>query len=149
MFVVHVFRGRLTMESQTLGHENIGIVVEVGSDVSVIKKGDRVVVNADLEESLDNADTEDRGILGISIPGVIPKRDGGQAEYVRVPWADANCLVVPPGREHELDYILLADIWPTAWWALDRAEQVFGDTVVVFGAGTFPYLRLVCELISS
>ena len=54
---------------------------------------------------------------------------------MRVPNAEVNFIMLPPGDEHELDYLLLADIWPTAWWALDAAGQVFGDIVVVFGAG--------------
>jgi threonine dehydrogenase-like Zn-dependent dehydrogenase len=54
-----------------------------------------------------------------------------------VPFANANLLVLPPGNEHELDYLLLADIWPTAWHALECAGQVLGDTVVVFGASGF------------
>ena len=54
---------------------------------------------------------------------------------MRVPFAAQNLLIVPDGKQNELDYLLLADIWPTAWWALDRAEQVIGDTVAVFGAG--------------
>jgi threonine dehydrogenase-like Zn-dependent dehydrogenase len=57
--------------------------------------------------------------------------NGGQAQFMRVPNANANVLVVPPGDEHELDYLLLADIWPTAWFALDAAGKVLGDRVVV------------------
>lgn len=50
--------------------------------------------------------------------------DGGQAQFMRVPFANANLLILPPGNEHELDYLLLADIWPTAWYALECAGQV-------------------------
>jgi len=63
--------------------------------------------------------------------------DGGQAEYMRVPFADDNLLKLEPGTGKELDYLLLADIFPTAWWGLECAGQVVGDTVVVFGAGEF------------
>ena len=70
-------------------------------------------------------------------PG-IPQLNGGQASFVRVPFANVNLLPLPPGDENELDYLLLADNWPAAWWALECAGQVLGDTVVVFGAGIFP-----------
>lgn len=114
----------------------MGIVEEVGDDVSVIKKGDRVVVNCDIEEPFDNGNDEDRGTFGFGpIPPLNLLHQGGQAEYMRVPWATHNLIVIPPGKKNELDYLLLADIWPTAWWALDCADQVIGDTVVVFGAG--------------
>lgn len=121
----------------TFGHENIGIVEEVGEDITTLKKGDRVVVDALFDEATANTDVEEVSSLGIgNYPG-FPQRDGGQANYLLVPNANVNLLPVPAGDEHELDYILLADIWPTAWFALESAEQVIGDTVVVFGAGNY------------
>ena len=56
---------------------------------------------------------------------------------MRVPFANSSLLVVPSGDQFELDYLLLADILPTAWWALECAGQVLGDTVCVFGAGEY------------
>ena len=61
---------------------------------------------------------------------------------MRVPFANANVLKLPAGDVHELDYLLLADIWPTAWYALEYAGQVVGDTVVVFGAGMILYIAV-------
>jgi threonine dehydrogenase-like Zn-dependent dehydrogenase len=139
---LHAYHGRWDLEPETLGHENMGIVVEVGSDVTVIKKGDRVVVNADIEEPFDNGNSEDRGSFGVGTIGMLNQRNGGQAEYMRVPWASNNLIILPPGRKHELDYVLLADIWPTAWWALDRAGQRIGETVVVYGAGSYSLKEL-------
>jgi threonine dehydrogenase-like Zn-dependent dehydrogenase len=61
--------------------------------------------------------------------------DSSQARFMRVLFANANLLIFPPGDEHELDYLLLADIWLISWYALECAGQVLGDTVVIFGAG--------------
>jgi threonine dehydrogenase-like Zn-dependent dehydrogenase len=135
---LHTFRGRIEMNTPlTFGHENIGIIEEVGSAVTTLKKGDRVVVSAgDFKDDADG-DLEIEGLFGIGQYGIFPQMNGGQAQFMRVPNADVNFLAVPKGDQHELDYILLADIWPTAWFALDAAGQVFGDTVVIFGAGVY------------
>jgi threonine dehydrogenase-like Zn-dependent dehydrogenase len=60
---------------------------------------------------------------------------GGQAQYLRVPYADFNGLKLPKGTEHEADFILLADIFPTGWHGLTLAGFKPGETVAVFGAG--------------
>ena len=61
---------------------------------------------------------------------------GGQAELLRVPWTDFNCLVLPESpRERQLDYVMLADIFPTGWHATQLACVQPGDTVVIYGAG--------------
>jgi threonine dehydrogenase-like Zn-dependent dehydrogenase len=57
------------------------------------------------------------------------------AEYLRVPFAETTCVLLPAGAAHELDYLLISDIWPTAWFALDCANFQAGDSVAVFGAG--------------
>jgi threonine dehydrogenase-like Zn-dependent dehydrogenase len=60
---------------------------------------------------------------------------GGQAQYLRVPFADFNALKLPKGTEHESDFILLADIFPTGWHGLVLAGFKSGESVAVFGAG--------------
>ncbi|HEV3294454.1 MAG TPA: alcohol dehydrogenase catalytic domain-containing protein, partial [Streptosporangiaceae bacterium] len=72
-----------------------------------------------------------------AMPGMGPFR-GSQAELVRVPFADANCVVLPgeSGDEHEDDFVLLADAWVTGWHATELAGVRPADTVAVFGAGT-------------
>jgi threonine dehydrogenase-like Zn-dependent dehydrogenase len=135
---LHTYRGRIDMNhGETFGHENIGIVEEVGSAVTTLKKGDRIVIAVADFAADSHDDLQLVSLLGIGDYGGYPQMNGGQAEYMRLPNADVNALVLPPGTEHELDYILLADIWPTSWWALDCAGMVFGDTVVVFGAGMY------------
>lgn len=120
----------------TLGHENIGVVEVVGNAVSTVKVGDRVVVCAVEHKIASNGKSELHGGFGVGDYGFpFPTFDGGQAEFLLVPFADDNLLVIPPGKSHELDYLLLADIWPTAWSALQFAGQIAGDIVVILGAG--------------
>jgi threonine dehydrogenase-like Zn-dependent dehydrogenase len=61
--------------------------------------------------------------------------EGGQAQYLRVPYADFNCLKLPLGTEHEADFALLADIFPTGWHGLVLSGFQPGEPVTVFGAG--------------
>ena len=60
---------------------------------------------------------------------------GGQAQYIRIPYADFNALKLPTGTEHESDFILLADIFPTGWHGVTLSGFKPGETVAVFGAG--------------
>ncbi|MDB5771349.1 MAG: Aldehyde dehydrogenase [Burkholderia sp.] len=61
---------------------------------------------------------------------------GGQAEYLRVPWADFNCLKLPPdAEEKQNDYVMVADIFPTGWHATELAGMRQGDAVVIYGSG--------------
>jgi threonine dehydrogenase-like Zn-dependent dehydrogenase len=60
---------------------------------------------------------------------------GGQAQYIRVPFADFNALKLPKGTEHEADFILLADVFPTGWHGLVLSGFKSGESVAVFGAG--------------
>lgn len=134
---LHYYRGRLPADTpMTFGHENIGVVEEIGSDITTIKKGDRVLVNSELDELTKNGETDVFTVPGVGTQGIFPQINGGQAQFMRVPFANVNLLPLPKGDAHELDYLLLADIWPTAWSGLEFAGQVVGDTVAVFGAGT-------------
>jgi len=60
---------------------------------------------------------------------------GGQAEYLRVPYADFNLLTLPEGDEHENDFTMLSDIFPTGWHGTRLAGLAPGDACVVFGSG--------------
>lgn len=124
----------------------VGIVTEVGVGVSSLKVGDRVVVFDSVScgfcekcvvgqraYCLTINPPFEGDFFGINIGG--REINGGQAQFVLVPFAEQSTLTLPPGDLHELDYLLLADIWPTAWECLDRSEFEAGDSVVVFGAG--------------
>ncbi|NKQ51736.1 alcohol dehydrogenase catalytic domain-containing protein [Amycolatopsis sp. K13G38] len=145
---LHMYEGRTNVEDgKILGHENMGIVEEVGSAVGRIKAGDRVSVPFNIGcgacvncESgwtsyclrTNPVEGMDGAAYGYASMGPY---DGGQAEFLRVPYADFNLLELPPGDEHENDFTMLSDIFPTGWHGTELAGQRPGDTVAVFGAG--------------
>lgn len=143
---LHMYEGRTGAEPGIVfGHENMGIVTEVGSGVVRVKKGDRVVMPFNvacgfckncLAGRTGFCLTVNEGFAGGAYGYVsMGPYKGGQAEYLRVPFADFNCLVLPPGEEHEDDFALLADIFPTGYHATELADVSPGESVCVFGAG--------------
>ncbi|KRE13869.1 alcohol dehydrogenase [Bosea sp. Root381] len=154
---LHVYDGYTpTMEAgDVLGHETMGEVVEVGRDVRNLKVGDRVVVPFNIacgdcffcrkqlfslcDRSNPNADQAKKamgqspsGLFGYShMLGGFP---GGQAEYLRVPYADVGPIKVPNGIPDE-QVLFLSDIFPTGYMAAENAEIEEGDTVAVWGCG--------------
>ncbi|HYZ15038.1 MAG TPA: alcohol dehydrogenase catalytic domain-containing protein, partial [Candidatus Acidoferrum sp.] len=145
---LHMYEGRAPMQpGQVFGHENLGVIEQVGSAVRTIKPGDRVVLPFNIgcgfcfnctrgysNACLTTNPQSHSGGYGYS--GMGPHR-GGQAEYVRVPYADYNCLKLPgrPGDDFEDDFVLLADVFPTGYHATEQAHVQPGDTVAIFGAG--------------
>lgn len=131
-----------------IGHEPMGIVEEVGPEVKKLKKGDRVIVpfniscgqcwycQHDLESQCDNSNPhgEAGGYFGYS--ETFRGYPGGQAEYLRVPFANFTPFAVPEDCEFEDEKILfLSDIIPTAYRGVDNAGVKEGDTVIVLGCG--------------
>ncbi|MBA2874275.1 zinc-dependent alcohol dehydrogenase [Thermaerobacillus caldiproteolyticus] len=131
-----------------IGHEPMGIVEEVGPNVTKVKKCDRVIIpftiacgrcwycQNHLESQCDasNPNGETGAYFGYSETfGGYP---GGQAEYLRVPFANFAPFVIPEDCELEDEKLLfLSDIIPTAFWGVDEAGVKDGDTVVVLGCG--------------
>src|SRR6201988_3221030 len=74
---------------------------------------------------------------------------GGQAEYLRVPFADFNCLKLPKGTEHETDFAMLADIFPTGYHATTLAQVMPGETVTVMGGGPVGLMAAYSALIKG
>ena len=144
---LHMYEGRTDMESgRILGHENLGEVVEVGGAVDRIKVGDRVCLPFNIGCGF--CKNCERGLTGfclIANPGFagaaygfagMGPYSGGQAEYLRVPYADFNCLKLPPdAEEKENDYVMLSDVFPTGYHATELAGVRPGETVVIYGAG--------------
>ena len=143
---LHMYEGRTAAQPGIVfGHENMGLVEEVGPGVVSLHKGDRVVMPFNVACGF--CKNCIRGYTGFCLtvnPGfaggaygyvAMGPYPGGQAEYLRVPFADFNALKLPPGNEHEEDFALLADIFPTGYHGTELAEVSIGESVVVFGAG--------------
>jgi glutathione-independent formaldehyde dehydrogenase len=143
---LHMYEGRTAAEPGIVfGHENLGIVVEVGPGVTSITRGQRVVMPFNVACGFcKNCVAGYTGFCLTVNPGfaggaygyvAMGPYKGGQAEYLRVPYADFNCLPLPEGTENETDYILLADIFPTGYHGCELAQVSPGETVAVYGAG--------------
>jgi threonine dehydrogenase-like Zn-dependent dehydrogenase len=155
---LHLYHGLVpdTRVGTTFGHEFIGVVEELGPSVKNLKVGDNVLVPFNIacgkcafckqelygncHESNPEA-TAVGGIFGYS--HTAGGYDGGQAEYVRVPYADVGPMVIPEGMDHD-DAVLLTDVVPTGYQAAEMAGIKTGDTVVVFGAGPVGIMAAKC-----
>lgn len=130
----------------TIGHEAMGIVVETGKEVTKIKKADRVIIpfpiscghcwycEHGLSSMCDNSNDngEAGGIFGYS--DTYGGYEGGQAEYIRVPYANVGPTKVPDELEDE-QVLFLTDILPTSYWSVINSGMKPGDTVVILGCG--------------
>jgi threonine dehydrogenase-like Zn-dependent dehydrogenase len=144
---LHMYEGRTGMEpGRIFGHENLGTVIEVGGAVDRVKPGDRVCMPFNIGCGF--CENCERGLTGFCLtanPGNagaaygfagMGPYNGGQAELLRVPYGDFNCLVLPPDAgEKENDYVMLSDVFPTGYHATELAGVKPGDSVVVYGAG--------------
>ena len=156
---LHLYNGNVpdTRVGTTFGHEFVGEVVEIGSEVTKLKVGDMVLVPFNIScgrchfckqglfgnchESNPEA-TAVGGIFGYS--HTAGGYDGGQAEYVRVPYANVGPTIIPPGMDPD-DAVLLTDVVPTGYQAAEMASIQKGDTVVVFGAGPIGIMAARCS----
>ena len=143
---LHMYEGRTAAEPGIVfGHENIGIVSEVGDAVSDLEVGDRVVAPFNVACGFcENCEGGDTGFCTNVNPGfaggaygyvAMGPYTGGQAEQLRIPYADFNALKLPDGNEHEDAFSLLADIFPTGWHGTELANLEPGDSVAIYGAG--------------
>jgi threonine dehydrogenase-like Zn-dependent dehydrogenase len=154
---LHLYDGFMpTMESgDVLGHETMGVVVEVGKDNTKLKVGDRVVVpfniacgecwfcQKGLFSLCDRSNPNHKmaeAAMGHSPSGLFGYSHmlggywGGQAEYLRVPYADVGHIKVPEDLTDE-QVLFLSDIFPTGYMAAENAEIEPGDTVAIWGCG--------------
>ena len=148
---LHIYRGSVpTTKGFVIGHEPMGIVEEVGSAVTKVKKGDRVVIpfniscgecfycqnemESQCDNSNDNTELDAGAYFGYTERyGNYP---GGQAEYLRVPYANFVPFKIPESCELEDEALLfMSDVLPTAYWSVENAGVKKGDTVAVLGSG--------------
>ena len=155
---LHMYEGRTAAQPGIVfGHENLGTVEEVGPGVVSLSQGDRVVMPFNVACGFcKNCQAGNTAFCLTVNPGFAggaygyvamgPYR-GGQAEHLRVPFADFNCLKLPPGNEHEADFVLLADIFPTGYHGCELAGVSPGESVVVYGAGPVGLMAAYSALI--
>lgn len=135
----------------TVGHEMVGIVEEVGSGVKKVKPGDRVTVNVETfcgkcffcQNGYVNNCTDENGgwALGCRI-------DGGQAEYVRVPYADSGLNKIVDSVTDE-EALFVGDVLATGYWATRISEIGEEDTVVIIGGGPTGICTLLCVMLKN
>ena len=133
----------------TVGHEMVGVVEAVGPAVAAVKPGDRVAVNVETfcgecffcKHGYVNNCTDPNGgwALGCRI-------DGGQAEYVRVPYADQGLNRIP-ANVSDRQALLVGDVLATVFWAVRISEIAPEDTVLIIGAGPTGICTLLCALL--
>lgn len=152
---LHLLHGMIPNmpKGSILGHETMGIVEEIGNDVHNVKKGDRVIVpfpiacghcahclNDEWSQCDNSNDYGDvGGLFGYS--KTFGGYDGGQAEYLRVPYANVGPKVVPEELTDE-QVLFLTDILPTSYWGVDIGGVKPGDTVVILGCGPVGLLSI-------
>ena len=156
---LHLYHGIVpdTRVGMTFGHEFVGEVVETGSSVGNLKTGDKVIVPFNIScgkcafcrqglysncHESNPAATALGGVFGYS--HTAGGYEGGQAEYVRVPYADVGPTVIPEWMDLD-DAVLLADVVPTGYQAAEMGGIQKGDTVVIFGAGPIGIMAAKCS----
>ncbi len=156
---LHLYHGLVpdTRVGTTFGHEFVGEIVDIGSEVQKVKVGDRVMVPFNIAcgkcafcqqelyglcHEANPQSTAAGGIFGYS--HTTGGYNGGQAEYVRVPYADVGPTVIPEWMDLD-DAVLLTDVVPTGYQAAEMGGIQKGDTVVVFGAGPIGIMAAKCS----
>lgn len=150
---LHIKHGSIpkAVKGITVGHEMVGIVEETGAEVKNVKAGDRVTVNVETfcgncffckNGFVNNCKDKNGGwALGCRI-------DGGQTEYVRVPYADFGLNKIPDSVSDE-QALFVGDILATGFWAAKISEIKKEDTVLIIGAGPTGICTLLCTMLKN
>jgi threonine dehydrogenase-like Zn-dependent dehydrogenase len=155
---LHLYNGNVpdTRVGMTFGHEFVGVVEEIGPDVTKVKVGDTVLVPFNIAcgechfckqgmfGNCHESNTQASAVGGIfGYSHTAGGFNGGQAEYARVPYANVGPTIIPEGMDLD-DAVLLTDVVPTGYQAAEMAGIQTGDTVVVFGAGPIGIMAARC-----
>jgi S-(hydroxymethyl)glutathione dehydrogenase / alcohol dehydrogenase len=159
---LHLYHGTVPgMEpGQTLGHEFMGVVEEAGPEVHEVKLGDKVVIPFNIDcgrcwycrhelwSQCDRSNPKWELVGSFGYTQILGGYDGGQAEYVRVPFANTvAALKVPDSIKTDEQVLFLSDILPTGFFGADMANVQPGDDVVVFGAGPVGYFAVMSSFL--
>jgi S-(hydroxymethyl)glutathione dehydrogenase/alcohol dehydrogenase len=159
---LHLYHGTVQgMEpGQTLGHEFMGIVEEAGPEVHEVKVGDKVVIpfnincgrcwfcRHELWSQCDRSNPKGEVGAAFGYTQTMGGYDGGQAEYVRIPFANTvAALKVPDSITNDDQVLFLSDILPTGYFGADMANVQPGDDVAVFGAGPVGYFAVMSSFL--
>jgi len=145
---LHLFHGMAPNMTKgfILGHETMGIIEETGREVIRVKKGDRVIVpfpiscghcwycEHELYSQCDNSNSHSKTGAAFGCGDMYGGYDGGQAEYLRVPYANVGPRIIPEELVDE-EALFLTDVLPTAYWGVDIGGVKKDDTVVILGCG--------------
>ncbi|KAB5533502.1 hypothetical protein GE09DRAFT_972977 [Coniochaeta sp. 2T2.1] len=142
---LHTYRGFFGINPNlpwVMGHEAVGVIVEVGGATEHFKVGDRVMLpwgpdsgHFSVEAQIFPSDYLGYG-QGVEVERHLGGEIGGcQAEYIRVPFADDSLVLIPDQFSPDLDWLFLSDIFPTAWSGLDFSGFQPGESVAIFGCG--------------
>jgi len=159
---LRAYRGKTSVKPETiLGHEAVGIVDSIGTAVQSIKEDDRVSIPANIacgfcfncvrgypNACLTTIKERAGAVYGCADFG---QYQGCQTEYIRVPFADFNCLKLPgvPNDQWEDDFLLLSDAFPTGFYANELVQVQAGSTVAIFGAGTVGLMAAYCAILKG
>ncbi len=159
---LHLYHGTVPgmQPGQTLGHEFMGIVEEVGPNVHEVKTGDKIVVPFNIAcgqcyqcsnsywSQCDRSNHKADMGAAFGFSQLLGGYEGGQAEYVRVPFANTNIsLKVPDHIKQDEQVLFLSDILPTGYFGADIANVQPGDDVAVFGAGPVGYFAVLSSFL--
>ncbi len=160
---LHMYEGRTSFETgRWFGHENLGEVIEVGEGVDKVKVGDYVALPFNV--ACGHCKNCERGFTNYCLTAQpVPEWAGaaygfadmgpwagGQAELLRVPWGDFNCLRLgEDAEEKQNDYVMLADIFPTGYHATELAHVKPGDQTVIYGAGPVGYMAAYSAILKG
>lgn len=152
---LHMYHGKIPFEkNHILGHEFVGIVEEIGSEVRTLSPGDKVMGTSSIScgecfyckmglySQCENANPNQKGTAFFGGPKESGGFQGTQAEYMRIPYANTVLYKIPEGITDK-QALIVSDILATGWFGADMAEVKPGESVAVYGAGPVAQMAML------